>query len=206
MREHGEIEEIILDLVCEYWDRKLTGNEHHDNGDKIGESHMAMFFADMVASNNYVTQEQIYIFNEELKNQINNREYNILETYCDYGPGVYLYEAAQKAGINSLVFPFKNGVKFEDGTVIESSPYSGKQLVDLIIYCKKEYISYLIKSLEEQLDHYRKENYKFWEKEDCEKYYAEHIKSYKEFADKFDDVYIREDFKDFYNKRLNNER
>lgn len=201
------IKEEILKLVCEYWNRKLVGDVRHDNGDKTGESTLAMFLADMVAENNKVSKEQLDIFDKELKNQIINKEYDdyLVETYCDYGPGLYLHEAAQKAKINTLVFPFKTGITFSNDTVIESLPYSNKSYIEKIIYCNKQYIDERIKSANEALEKYRKENYKYWDsKEECENYYAKILKEQKDFANSFDEIYIREDFKDFYTSIVNN--
>lgn len=199
------IKEEVLQLICEYWNRKLVGDIRHDNGDKTGESTIAMMLADILAGNNKVSKEQLDIFDKELKNQIINRECDYLETYCDYGPGVYLHEAAEKANINFTVFPFKTGITFSNDTVIESLPYSKKSYIEKIIYCNRQYIEERIQSANKSLEKYRKEKYKYWDsKEECENYYAKILKELNDFANSFSDIYIREDFKDFYNSIVNN--
>lgn len=209
-----EIDKTVLEFVCEFWKRQLVKGEH-DNGDNSFEGFVGMFWANQAAKDNQPSKEQFEIFEGELKNQINNREYDYLQTYCDYGPGTYLYEAAEKAKIHNLCFPFKTGVCFEEDSVIETMPYVKKTFSERIIYCPKKYILDCIKKNEDYLKDLAKKKFEYYETEEerektrheLQEITLKELNELKEFLTKFEnDFYVREDYRGFYSELLKKEK
>lgn len=156
------INKTIKDIACEYWLRTLRGSVVHDNGDHSKENGFAMFLADFGASKNKPTQEQLDIFKKEffveLDNYSKERIYGpAIHIYCDYGPGLVISEAAEKANINDLCFPFKTGITLRENAIIECKPYSKKTEFEKIIYCEKSYIDTEIKYCEDAIKEHTKE-------------------------------------------------
>lgn len=99
-------EEAII-LAAEWWVRRIQ-ILHHDNGDRSRECEFAMILADMLAAKNRATEDQLDKFKIALINRLKmeNADRNIYLS-CDYGPDYILGEAANMAGVNYNVFPYK---------------------------------------------------------------------------------------------------
>ena len=117
-----------FDKAINWWADKISKREAHSNGDNSTSSVMACILADM--GYKQPTEEQLKIFREELRNQLEQEyeEYKGMWAIflgCDYGPGRALREAAKKADINDLNFPFKTNMRIEpDGKVLVSDGYA----------------------------------------------------------------------------------
>lgn len=113
--------------AVEWWAKAITGDKPHDNGDTTGHSFMACAMADLGASKNPVTPDQLEIFKQELGRSIDamleDGSWNIGAIGSDYGPGEPLASAAEAAGINSLVFPWKTWMDIEPGKVSVRAGY-----------------------------------------------------------------------------------
>ena len=99
-------EETIL-LAAEWWTRRIQ-ILHHDNGDRSRECEFAMILADMLAAKNCATEDQLNKFKIALIDRLKmeNMDRDIYLS-CDYGPNHILGEAADIAGINYSIFPYK---------------------------------------------------------------------------------------------------
>ena len=199
---------LVKDIACEYWLRTLRGSVVHDNGDHSKENDFAMFLADFGASKNKPTQEQLDIFKKEfyveLDSHINKWGWREINIYCDYAPGLVIGDAAEKAGINDLCFPFKTGITLRENAIIECKPYSQKTEFEKIIYCEKSYIDTEIKYCEDAI----KEHTKELESEKCLnrdltrrllEHAREHLIEWLDFSNrhKHEDFYVRKDFEEF---------
>ena len=81
-----------------------------NNGDRTSESSFfVMMLAHMNAMNHVATQEQLDKFNEILSKKISDEldSSSQVDLDCDYGPCVFLGEAAEEAGIDISLFPYK---------------------------------------------------------------------------------------------------
>ena len=114
--------EKAIHTAAKWWTDKLRQRQPHSNGDNSTSSIFTCMLADIGAKK--PTEDQLALFETELERLI----LEFMDTYddrwvvlsCDYGPGLLLYDAAQKASINLLNFPFKthmhirkNGDDFE---------------------------------------------------------------------------------------------
>ena len=114
--------EKAIQTAAKWWTDKLRQREPHSNGDNSISSIFSCIIADIGAKE--LQEEQLALFETELERLI----LEFMDTYddswvtlnSDYGPGLLLYEAAQKASINVLNFPYKtcmhirkNGADFE---------------------------------------------------------------------------------------------
>ncbi len=103
-----------LEIVTNWWADKISGNVRHDNG-ALNEapSAMACILADLLVKP--ITEEQLETFKavleERLIEQLSSR--GRVDLYCDYGPDIFLREAAEKANIPTVNFPFKTGMYIE---------------------------------------------------------------------------------------------
>lgn len=96
-------------VAADWWAKRISGNDPHDNGDKSASSIFAMALADY--GRKPLTAEQLNTFKEEVVKGIEEYPYNgEIDLYCDYGPGLILRKAADEASINHLNFPFKTGM------------------------------------------------------------------------------------------------
>lgn len=71
---------------------------------------------------NRPTEEQLVIFETELRNQLERAEW-IHTLDVDYGPGRYLSEAGKAAKFGSFVFPIKTIMWFSNGGVQVAEGY-----------------------------------------------------------------------------------
>ena len=117
-----------FDKAINWWADKISKRAAHSNGDSSTSSVMACIFADM--GYKQPTEEQLKIFREELRNQLEQEYTECNGTWdiflgCDYGPGLILSKAAKKAGINELNFPFKTNMRIRPGgEVLVSDGYA----------------------------------------------------------------------------------
>ena len=104
-----------IKTAAKWWADKLKQRQPHSNGDNSPASIFACFLADHRTE--AITDKKLALFTEELECQI--RQYmdwrcgRYTWIGCDYGPGMMLREAADKAGINYLNFPFKTNMIIE---------------------------------------------------------------------------------------------
>jgi len=195
-----KISEKILDVTCQFWCNIIKGGKDHDNGDKSFTGFMCSFLAN--SGTKSIDDEKLKVFSKELKNQIlkeaKNRYTNYIVLYCDYGPGHLLYQAAEKAQINSLNFPWKTGVYVYENAVIENRPYARPEdETDSIIYCDKSYVINKIKEIKKWIDDLKAKELEEWETEENRKEYIEsntkRLESYEVFLNKMGECYLRED-------------
>ncbi len=103
-----------LEIATNWWADKISGNVRHDNG-ALNEapSAMACLFADMCAKPIMEEQKEMFkkTLEEKIIEQLSSR--GRIDLYCDYGPDLYLREAAEKANIPTTNFPFKTGMYIE---------------------------------------------------------------------------------------------
>ena len=104
--------EIAIKTAVRWWADKLKTRQPHSNGDNSPTSVFACLLADM--GTNEVCDDKLGLFMDELTAQINTYMDKFNDRYvsimCDYGPGAMLCEAAEKADINSVNFPFKTSI------------------------------------------------------------------------------------------------
>lgn len=112
-------------VAAEWWASKIDGRHHHDNGDRSSTGVMSMFLADMCME--APTKEQIEQFKESLiSHLLDDENWSLLGfggLHCDYGPGLFLRDAAEEAGIEELNFPFKTSMYFQDGEILVRDGY-----------------------------------------------------------------------------------
>lgn len=96
----------VIEIAASWWAARLQ-KLHHDNGAKDSTNVMAMLFADMIAIDHRPTNDQLVKFRSALEDCIKREGRNYISLSCDYSPNSILAEAAEKAGINSCVFPYK---------------------------------------------------------------------------------------------------
>lgn len=99
----------MAQCAAKWWADKLRSRPMHDNGDPA--SGPAMVLADMLAMRNVPEAAQIdqfeKVLSEMLHFDIEKGWYHQISIGCDYGPCAVLGNAAEAAGIDSSVFPFK---------------------------------------------------------------------------------------------------
>ena len=105
--------EKAIETAVNWWVEKLASKPRHDNGDNSFASIMACSMADGLRTD--ISPEQLEVFREELTTHVKSwlDNHRFVDLYCDYGPGVGLYEAAKRAKISEHNFPFKTGVKIQ---------------------------------------------------------------------------------------------
>lgn len=194
-----KLKPFVIDVLCEYWVRKLSGKLKHDNGDDSFVGSIFNILIDVKAEENAPTIEQLKIFRKELVKQIESSKWDDIDLYCDYNPGYMLSEAAEKANIDKIVFPYKTGINYNANlNLITESKYRAK-LSDKIIFCSKDYILEHIQYLKESLEKNRAEGFKYFNNaEEGEESYKQEIAEFEELSSKAEDYYVRDDFKDFF--------
>lgn len=120
-----------IKTAAKWWADKLKRRQPHSNGDNAPASVFACLLADI--GTEAITDDQLALFTEELERGIQNymEEIRVRHTFisCDYGPDMVLREAAGKAGINYLNFPFKTNMLIEqigDGYTVKVSDGYGR--------------------------------------------------------------------------------
>lgn len=121
-------EEVILTAV-QWWSDKLASRAPHSNGDNNSASIMACLFADMCREN--TSKEKLTLFEKFLTERLSLRYDDLITTGkslyfmigCDYSPDGELSEAAEKAGIGTLNFPFKTWMRIGKDYVEVSAGY-----------------------------------------------------------------------------------
>ena len=126
-------DEVILTAV-QWWSDKLASRAPHSNGDSSSASILACMFADMGAKS--ITKEQLSVFEHALTEKLQEkyddliikRNIGHMGIGTDYGPTMELSEAAAKAGISTMNFPFKTWMRIYKDYVDVSAGY-GAQFV-----------------------------------------------------------------------------
>ena len=121
-------EEVILTAV-QWWSDKLASRAPHSNGDNNSASVMACLFADM--GSKPITEEQLSTFEQTLTEKLQeqyddyilNRYAGLFIIGCDYGPSTELHDAAVRAGISTMNFPFKTWMRIYKDYVEVSAGY-----------------------------------------------------------------------------------
>ena len=106
--------EIAIKTAVKWWTDKLRRRSPHSNGDNGAASVFACLLADINAEN--IQNDKLDLFTTELENGIREamtRNERFVWLGCDYGPDMVLRDAADKAGINYLNFPFKTNLCIE---------------------------------------------------------------------------------------------
>ncbi len=106
--------EKLVRTASGWWLKKVCNRQPHSNGDDSKPSVIGCMMADFMSKP--VSVEQALAFSDALDEEI----WNMMETggqtqflSCDYGPDIHLANAAEKAGINVLNFPFKTNMRID---------------------------------------------------------------------------------------------
>lgn len=120
---------LLADAAVEWWAKKISGEEPHDNGSVDFASFMGCRMADMRRKK--ITEKQLFVFKEVLRGEIevNKRKCDCLILGCDYGPDKNLDFAAEQAGINVLNFPFKTWMAIKDEKIEVHEGYAAPEKV-----------------------------------------------------------------------------
>ena len=133
-------DEKLIDTAVNWWTEKVTGFHHHDNGDRSEQSALAMMMADIMTKP--VAEEQAEVFKKTLKKLVTEELDRLedgqkswgVELGCDYGPCVLLGQAADKAEISTLNFPFKTWMRITETDV---KVHDGYGAPEKILYTSK---------------------------------------------------------------------
>ena len=111
--------EKAIQTAAAWWIDKLRQQSPHSNGDNNPASIFACILADIGAKDDGL-EAKLEVFRTELERNIaadmdymHKVGFNHTWLGCDYGPGQQLADAADKAGINHLAFPFKTNMRIE---------------------------------------------------------------------------------------------
>ena len=120
---------LLADAAVEWWVKKISGEEPHDNGSNDFTSFAACRMADM--GRKKITEKQLFVFKEVLRGEIevSKRKCDCLILGCDYGPDKNLGFAAEQAGINFLNFPFKTWMAIKDDKIEVHEGYAAPEKV-----------------------------------------------------------------------------
>lgn len=125
---------LLADAAVEWWAKKISGEEPHDNGSNDFSSFAACRMADM--GRKKITKKQMFVFKEILRGEIeaSKRKCDCLILGCDYGPDENLGFAAKWAGINFLNFPFKTWMAIKDEKIEVHEGYAtpGKVIFEIV--------------------------------------------------------------------------
>ena len=121
--------ENVAKLTAKWWRRKLE-TSIHDNGDESNQSQISGMLADIAARKYKPTVDQLDKFELVLTKLIIDHHHNEIWLSCDYAPCEILSEAADSAGINHLVFPWKTNTHIKGGTLKVSDGY-GKPYIEV---------------------------------------------------------------------------
>ncbi len=116
-----------IDAAVKWWSEKVSSRVHHENGDKSSSGRFSMALADFLVQP--VTDEQKVIFEAELKKELTEKykEWgDYLVVGVDYSPDLPLINAAEKAGINTMNFPFKTYMSFRDNRLSVREGYGAQ--------------------------------------------------------------------------------
>lgn len=116
--------------AAKWWSGKLKCSSH-SNGDDSFASFMAGVMADHLADKESVSEEQLTMFETYLIDDIIKCDSIILR--CDYDPDIKLAEAAEKAGIDCMKFPWKTSMYIDHDKISVCDGYGAAREV---IYSK----------------------------------------------------------------------
>lgn len=118
-------------IAANWWTEKIRGGAIHDNGANDDANVMGMLLANILGFKNAPSEDQLTRFNDILADLISEKLYSEPKSYvyldCDYGPNYILSLAADTAGIDPIVFPFKTSVFVYKDKVIIRDGYGAPQ-------------------------------------------------------------------------------
>lgn len=187
----------IINIAAQYWINIIKSGKDHDNGDNSFAGFICSHLAN--ESTEELENEKLEKFRkaffEEFKKVV--KEYpreSEVNLYCDYNPGWVLSEAAEKAGINEMQFPWKTGIVVGLDYIREHKPYARKSFKDSLIYCERSYLQRLIVDTERQIEKLPKEKWLSEEsKKEYIKDYQDNLRVYKELLKTLPNGYTRKD-------------
>jgi len=112
----------LAKATAQWWRSQLTC-ARHDNGDNSFSSILSGILADTIAMKNEPTVDQLDKFEEVLTNALLNDDSPTIFLDCDYNPCRMLSEAAEAAGINTMVFPWKTNSRTTETELLVSEGY-----------------------------------------------------------------------------------
>ena len=111
--------------AANWWAEKISKNEEKSNGSDDLASAMSSLLATKMAEDHIPSIESLEKFKESLTDIILSKDLHMLDT--DYVPDSYLTDAAVKANIDTIVFPWKTSMYLNDGTVYVYDGYYSKK-------------------------------------------------------------------------------
>lgn len=115
-----------IDKAVNWW-AEVIQKPRFDNGDKSEAGFIGSIFASVAQSKFTPSQEQVEKFKMYLKEELEKEGYFVFDgLHVDYHPEKILSDAAQKANISELNFPWKTSMWFRDDKVIVAYGYSDK--------------------------------------------------------------------------------
>ncbi len=132
-RKYDQNADIVGDYpeyvkVAANWWANIIVNPKFDNGDDSNADGMAFLLTMMVNSKSSISKEQIDIFRKELADIIVEQMKSSRNGECnldvDYEPDMLLHEAAHKAGIDDMGFPWKTSMVISKDKVSVSVGYA----------------------------------------------------------------------------------
>ena len=124
-----------IETAARWWAKKLQIRRPHSNGDSSPASIFACMLADL--GTEPVSDAKLEVFVADLAKRVDKdlREHRTCWLSCDYGPCNLLGEAAKKAGINTMNFPYKTHMNISpmggDEYKVEVADGYGRPYVEL---------------------------------------------------------------------------
>ena len=199
MKNRFHYSDKIINLAAQYWINIIKTGKDHDNGDNSFESFACSYLANK--STKELENEKLENFRkaffEEFKKVIEKyHKENGVSLYCDYHPDWILSEAAKKADINEMQFPWKTGIIVGTDYIIEQKPYARKSFKDSLIYCEHSYLQSLIADAERQIKKIPNEKWLSEErKKEYIKDYQDNLRVYQKLLRTLPNGYIRDNLK-----------
>lgn len=113
--------------AANWWTEKISKNDVKSNGSYDIANTLASILATKMAEDHIPSTKSLDIFKESLVDIILKSDVHMLDT--DYTPDSYLTEAAVKANIDTIVFPWKTQMYLSDGTVYVYDGYDSKKKI-----------------------------------------------------------------------------
>ena len=92
--------------MANWWADQITNPDQNIGTEKQGGNEMANLLGTLIAAKSMPNYEQVNVFRDKLTEIIVTK--GVSDLSVDYGPDVYLSEAAEYAGINPNCFPWKS--------------------------------------------------------------------------------------------------
>ena len=92
--------------MANWWADQITNPNQNMGTEKQGGNEMANLLGTLIAAKSMPNGEQVNVFRDKLAEIIVTKGVSSLSV--DYGPDMYLSEAAEYAGVNPNCFPWKS--------------------------------------------------------------------------------------------------